>query len=33
MPRYTISVNQKSKSSSYHQNKHPNTLDSEYFLS
>jgi hypothetical protein len=27
MPCYTISVNQRSKSSIYHQNKHPNTLD------
>jgi hypothetical protein len=29
MPYYTISVNQRSKSSMYHQNKHPNTLNRE----
>jgi hypothetical protein len=29
MPCYTISVNQISKSSIYHQNKHPNTFDRE----
>jgi hypothetical protein len=29
MPCYTISVNQRSKSSIYHQDKHPNTLDRE----
>jgi hypothetical protein len=29
MPCYTISVNHRSKSSIYHQNKHPNTLDRE----
>jgi hypothetical protein len=27
---YTISVNQRSKSSIYHQHKHPNTLEREY---
>jgi hypothetical protein len=34
MSCYTISVNQRSKSSIYHQNKHPNTLDREniYFF-
>jgi hypothetical protein len=29
MPWYTISVNQRSKSSIYHHNNHPNTLDRE----
>jgi hypothetical protein len=29
MPCYTISVNQRSKSNIYHQEKHPNTLDRE----
>jgi hypothetical protein len=34
MPCYTISVNQRSKSSIYHRNKHLNTLDREkiYFF-
>jgi hypothetical protein len=30
MPCYTISVTQRSKSSIYHQNNHPNFLDREY---
>jgi hypothetical protein len=29
MPRYTLSVNQRRKSSIYHQDKHPNNLDRE----
>jgi hypothetical protein len=29
MPCYTISINQRSKSSIYHQNKHPITLSRE----
>jgi hypothetical protein len=29
MPYYTISINQRSKSSIYHQNKHPITLSRE----
>jgi hypothetical protein len=34
MPYYTISINQRNKSSIYLQHKHPNTLDRKYiFLS